>query len=107
MQASQTILVYDAITALTERMLLTAKAEDWDALTDLEAQCAQHMQQLKYMPQAQPQGADADAPELMRIQGILANHAQIRALVSARMEALNAMINHAQNDSKLSNAYQV
>ena len=50
MAYQNTMDVYDAIEVLSNQMLDAAKKEEWDALSDLESICAQHVQQLCNTP---------------------------------------------------------
>lgn len=105
MAYQNTIHIYEAIESLSDQMLTAAKNQDWDKLTELEKNCAQHVQQLKYYQNVLPLSKDLQAQKKTSIQHILANDSQIRDLVSPQMASLSALISSAQNGKKLSNKY--
>ncbi len=105
MAYQNTMDVYDAIEVLSNQMLDAAKKEEWDALSDLESICAQHVQQLQYYQNVLPLSKDLQAQKKSSIQRILANDSQIRDLVSPKMASLSALIKSTRNGKKLSSTY--
>lgn len=106
MMSSQDIItLYEAMSAITGEMLTAARAEDWELLITLESRCAAHVQAL------QEQEAVALLSSLERerkagiIQKILADHREIRALAEPWMAQLSTLMNSANTERKLSEAY--
>jgi flagellar protein FliT len=97
--------IYNAIETLSNQMLAAAKKEDWEKLVELEKNCAQHVQQLKYYQNVLPLSKDLQEQKKSSIQRILANDSQIRDLVSPQMASLSALISSTQNGKKLSSKY--
>ncbi len=100
-----TIALYEAVAGLTKQMLLAAKQQDWDKLTELERSCAQHVETLKIIEDALPLTSDARERKVASIKSILADDREIRNLVSPWMVRLNSMMNSNQTEKKLTSAY--
>lgn len=105
MEYQNTIALYEAVAELTNQMLLAAKRQDWDKLTELERICAQHIESLKIIKDALPLPSDARERKVASIKSILADDREIRNLVSPWMVRLNLMINSGQMESKLKRIY--
>lgn len=105
MEYQNTIAVYEAVAKLTSQMLLAAKQEDWDQLTNLEHSCAQHVEMLKVIQDATPLPKDATERKVASIKSILADDREIRNLVSPWMVRLNAMLNSNHMEKRLTRSY--
>ena len=96
------ISLYETVASLSARMLAAARAEDWDQLRSLEAQCAA---QLRLLPQPAPalDGA-ARAHKIRLLRQILAHDRAIRDLTVPWMRQLSALIMNTGNARKLGTA---
>jgi flagellar protein FliT len=105
MEHQDAIVVYETVAGLTKQMLLAAKQQDWDSLTELEAHCAQHVATLKLTESALPLPSDARARKLASIKSILADDREIRNIVSPWMLRLNSLMGSIHMENKLTRAY--
>lgn len=105
MEYHNTIVLCEAVAELTNQMLLAARQQDWDRLTELESSCAQYIEQLKMMKDALPLSSDAQQRKVASIKRILADDREIRNLVSPWMARLSSMINSSQTEMKLTRFY--
>ena len=105
MEPQDTIVVYETVAGLTKQMLLAAKQEDWDALAELEAHCAQHIATLKLTESALPLPSDIRTRKLASIKSILANDREIRNIVSPWMVRLNSLVSSLHMENKLTRVY--
>lgn len=105
MEHHNSIALCEAVAELTNQMLLAAREQDWDRLTDLESSCAQYIEQLKIMKDALPLSSEAQKRKVASIKRILADDREIRNLVSPWMARLSVMINSSQTEKKLTRAY--
>lgn len=87
--------LYETVAGLTGRMLAAARAQDWDQLRSLEAQCAA---QLHLLPHPVPAlERDARAHKVRLIQQILAHDRAIRDLTMPWMRQLSALLANSDN----------
>lgn len=105
MEHQDTIVIYETVAELTKKMLLAAQQQDWDALAELEANCAQQVATLKLTENALPLPSDMRARKLAIIKSILANDREIRNIVSPWMVRLNSLMNSLHMENKLTRAY--
>ncbi|ADI29382.1 flagellar protein FliT [Methylotenera versatilis] len=105
MEHQDTIVIYETVAELTKKMLLAAKQQDWDALAELEASCAQQVATLKLTENALPLPSDVRARKLASIKSILADDREIRNIVSPWMVRLNSLMNSLHMENKLTRAY--
>ena len=105
MEHQDTIVIYETVAELTKQMLLAAQQQDWDALAELEANCAQQVATLKLTENALPLPSDMRARKLAIIKSILANDREIRNIVSPWMVRLNSLMNSLHMENKLTRAY--
>lgn len=105
MEYPNTIVIYETVAKLTNQMLSAAKQQDWDRLAELEAQCAECVENLKMVEDALPLAAEARERKVASIKSILADDREIRNLVSPWMVRLNTLINSYHTESKLARVY--
>lgn len=105
MEHQDTIMVYEKVAGLTKQMLLAAKQQDWDSLTELEIYCAQQVATLRHTESALPLPSDIRARKLASIKSILADDREIRNIVSPWMLRLNSLMGSLHMESKLTRAY--
>lgn len=97
--------MYERVSCITDQMLTAARADDWDALIALEAQCALHIDMLRQ------QESGVILPEVERdlkariISKILADDREIRSLTELWMVKLSALLSSTGTKRKLSQAY--
>jgi flagellar protein FliT len=103
MEHQDTIVVYETVAGLTKQMLFAAKQQDWDSLTELEANCAQLVASLKLTESTLP--SDIRARKLASIKSILADDREIRNIVSPWMLKLNSLMGNLNKENKLTRAY--
>jgi len=103
MEHQDTIMVYETVAGLTKQMLLAAKQQDWDSLTELEAHCAMLVASLKLTESTLP--SDIRARKLASIKSILADDREIRNIVSPWMLKLNSLMGNLHMENKLTRAY--
>lgn len=105
MEYQNTIAVYEAVAKLTSQMLLAARQQDWDKLTNLEHSCAQHVEMLKVIQEVTPLPKEARERKVASIKSILADDREIRNLVSPWMVRLNSMISSNHMEQRLTRTY--
>ena len=105
MEHQDTIVIYETVAELTKQMLLAAKQQDWDALAELEANCAQQVATLKLTESVLPLPSDVRERKLASIKSILADDREIRNIVSPWMVRLNSLMNSLHMENKLTRAY--
>ncbi len=106
MNSAQTLMTYDAILAITSRMLSAAQNNKWDQLILLEQECRKLTEMLiKHDPEP-----ILDKELLQRkvkiINQILTDDAQIRAITEPWMIKLQNMLNTNGHTRSLQQAYQ-
>ncbi len=106
MEHQNTIVLYESVADIMKQMLHAARMQDWDALTELEGHCAEHVATLKTIEHAlQPLPNDALKRKVASIKSILAHDREIRNLVSPWMARLNKLMNTQQTEQRLTQAY--
>lgn len=106
MDSRQTIALYEALSAITGKMLAAARAEDWELLAALEERRSAHVQTLKEKA-GQEQALTSQQREQVIgiIQKILADDLGIRQSGNARLAQLSSLMHSAQTERKLSDTY--
>ena len=89
--------LYESVAELTNQMLLAARNQDWDQLTELEISCADYNEQIRDYVELEPLTGQAQSRKLKSIKLILANDREIRDLMAPWMMKLNSMLNHKGN----------
>jgi flagellar protein FliT len=105
---AEIVALYEAMSAITGAMLVAARAGEWDALAALvESRCAAHVQTLREQGQEsqQPLPGTERAQKIKIIQKILADDLEIRTLTKVQMAQLSTLMNSANTERKLSEAY--
>lgn len=105
MNSEEILALYEAVSGITDQMLVAARQGDWDLLIALEEHCARHVQTLKDgEPPIPLTGASRDR-KVQIIHKILADDRKIRDLAEPWMAQLAQMINSTRAERKLSSAY--
>jgi flagellar protein FliT len=105
MEQQSTIVIYETVAGITNQMLLAAKQQDWDALAELEAICAEQVARLKIIEDTTSLASDVRARKIASIKSILANDREIRNIVSPWMVRLNSLMSSLHMEGKLTRAY--
>ncbi len=105
MDSQEIIGLYETVAEITDKMLIAARAGDWDQLSTLESYCAIQVATLKKnVPPVALTGSMRDR-KVEIIQKILADDREIRSLTEPWMAQLAALINSSGTQRKLINAY--
>ncbi len=104
MEYHSTVMLYESVAQIMKQMLHAARMQDWDTLTELEHDCAQHVATIKALEE-QPLPSDALQRKVASIKSILADDREIRNLVSPWMARLNALMSSNQAEKRLAQAY--
>lgn len=105
MSSEEIISLYQAISDITDQMLVAARAHDWEHFCELEAHGASHVRTLRRHDAG---GALPDAVREQKVRiihEILAHDRAIRDITEPWMARLAALINSAGAEQKLSRAY--
>ena len=97
--------LYAALAGVTGQMLAAARAEDWDALVPLEANCAAKVQALQRNEAGTVLSDKQGKKKTALLAQMLADDEDIRPLVAARMTQLSQQMNSTSTERKLSRAY--
>ncbi len=96
MEYQNTIVIYEAVAQLTHQMLLAAKQQDWDKLTELERRCLQYVEKLQTDEDSASLSSELYERKLASVMRILADDREIRNLVSPWMSRLNLLMGSNQ-----------
>ena len=103
--ASPVLDLYEAIAAVSARMLEAARAGDWDGLLAAEADCARLVERAR----AQPANLRLAEPEQRRrhelIRRMLADDAEIRARLQPGMAQLEHLLHAADRRRRVERSY--
>lgn len=101
-----TIETYEAILAITDRMLQAARRSDWDKLVALELDCKQLTGQLIERHAHQVLTDEQQKKKIKLIHQILERDAEIRAVTEPWMTHLQNMLASNSRKRKLRQSYQ-
>lgn len=105
MTSQEIVATYEAMTQITEQMVVAASAGDWSRLVLLEQQCAGYVRALKDSePPAALEGASRDK-KVEAIRKMLADDRKIRDLTMPWMAKLAGLINSTGTERRLARAY--
>ena len=93
------LTLYESVAEVTSQMLVAAKQQDWDRLSELEGYCGTYVEKLKAFEELEPLTGDAYARKLACIKQILADDRQIRNLMAPWMVKLNSMLNKSHTEN--------
>jgi len=106
MNSAQILMTYDAILAITSKMLAAAQNNKWDQLILLEQECRKLTEMLiKHDPEP-ILDKELLQKKVKIINQILADDAQIRAITEPWMIKLQNMLNTNGHTRSLQQAYQ-
>ena len=107
MTNQQVIDTYEAMQALTARMLVAAGNADWDELETLEQQVSRHTQRLKDNEEKVVLESAGRLRKVQLIKQMLEDDRKIRDLAMPWMAQLTKLINSTGTERRLANAYSV
>ncbi len=107
MNASQVILNYESLSALTGRMRDAAEHGEWDALVNLEQQCSHQVETMKPADAATALDEASRQRKIQLIKKILADDAEIRNRTEAWMGQLQRLMQNSRQERQLHRAYGV
>lgn len=93
---------YEAIAALSSRMLETAQAGDWDKLAAL---CNEYHDGVEQLRKLEPLDTDQRSARRVLLTRILENDARIRSLLAPELDRLGQMISTFKRQRALLRAY--
>jgi flagellar protein FliT len=105
MDSQQILSTYEAVSALTGKMLAAAQVRDWENLARLESDCASHVRRLRDVEADAPLSGETRERKVAIIHQILAHDRAIRDLTEPWMAQLSALMNNAGTERKLAVAY--
>ncbi|MES2534924.1 MAG: flagellar protein FliT [Pseudomonadota bacterium] len=105
MRIEEVITLYQAVSDLTDQMLVAARARDWEQFCELESNCASHVEIIRNQDTAVALPDPVREQKVRIIHQILAHDRAIRDITEPWMAQLSAMINSAGAEHKLSKAY--
>lgn len=106
MNSAQTLMTYDAILAITGKMLAAAQNNKWDQLILLEQECRKLTEMLiKHDPEP-ILDKELLQKKVKIINQILSDDAQIRAITEPWMIKLQDMLSTSGHTRSLQQAYQ-
>ncbi|OYO30439.1 flagellar protein FliT [Janthinobacterium sp. PC23-8] len=107
MTDQQVLATYEAMRALTARMLVAASHAEWDELEILERQISDHAQRLKDNEEQVVLESAARLRKVTLIRQMLEDDRKIRDLTMPWMAQLSKLINSTGTERRLANAYSV
>ena len=105
MNSEEILALYEAVSRITDQMLVAANQGDWDRLIALEEHCARHVQTLRDGEPPIPLTGQNRERKVQIIHKILADDRKIRDLAEPWMAQLAQMINSTRAERKLTSAY--
>ena len=106
MNALELIAAYERILEITEAMLATAKAGDWDRLVQLEKTCRGEVDRLVALGENGPRLSEPlRVRKAQIVKRVLAGDAEIRRIAEPWMDQLAQMIGHIRNEQRLLRSY--
>jgi flagellar protein FliT len=106
MDASQVIMNYESLSALTGQMRDAAVHGEWDQLIGLEQQCSRHVAAMKPVDAAAGLDEPARQRKIQLIKKILADDVEIRDRTEMWMEQLQRIIQSNRHEQCLQQAYR-
>jgi flagellar protein FliT len=105
MDSDQILAMYEEASRLTHKMLLAARANDWDRLVAYEKVCSVRFERLISEQPRQPQSAEFQRRKGALIRAMLDDDAQIRLVVEPWLKTLSMLIGNTRQRSRLNQAY--
>lgn len=107
MNASQVIVNYESLSALTAQMRDAAAQGEWDALVGLEQQCSRQVAAMRPLDTVTALDEPSRQRKIQLIKKILADDADIRNRTESWMAQLQRVMQSNRQEQRLSQAYGV
>nr|WP_198980482.1 flagellar protein FliT [Herbaspirillum sp. ASV7] len=107
MTGDDVIAIYESISQLTDQMLGAARAADWELLSALEAQCGNHIANLRICEDNIALSQAQRDQKVVFITRILEDDRDIRNLTEPGLRKLSALIQSNHTERKLLNTYGI
>lgn len=107
MDSTQIIHTYEAILAITNKMLTAAQKNEWDTLIKLEHECKQLTNELMRNEQEAILSHEQQQKKLEIIHQVLDDDAKIRSITEPWMEKLQDILCTSERKRNLQQAYEV
>lgn len=105
-QEDSVLRYYESIAGQSQRMLLAAKAGDWEDLCAAEKECARLIDHLKQLGEQPPMNSTERERRMQILKNILAEDAQIRDLTEPWLKQLENLLHSAGNTRRLGGSYR-
>lgn len=105
MSASQIIVHYESLSAITDQMREAATRGEWDQLIDLERQCSRHVAAMKPADAVAMLDGPSRQRKIQLIKKILADDAEIRNHTEVWMGQLQRIMQSNRQEQRLQHAY--
>jgi flagellar protein FliT len=105
MNSLELISLYENVATITTNMLDAARTNDWDLLTQLEADCASRVQLLRDHELPLDLPSDIRDKKINIIKKILADDKEIREITEPWMAQLASLMKSSSTNLKLSKTY--
>jgi len=105
MSASQTIVNYESLSAITNQMREAATRGEWDQLIGLEQQCSRHVATMKPADAVATLDESSRQRKIQLIKKILADDAEIRNHTEVWMGQLQRVMQSNRQEQRLQQAY--
>ena len=98
---------YTRMTDASARMLVAARANDWDAVCEAEKECAALIAELRTMGDLSPRDPQIRQEKMRLMRQVLADDAQIRNLSQPWLNKLDAILRAPHTAARLNRVYDV
>ncbi|MFZ6817465.1 flagellar protein FliT [Undibacterium sp. Ji22W] len=105
MNSFELINVYEKVAQITADMLLAARANDWELLSQLEDNCSGQISTLKEFEGPTELPIELKTKKIMIIKQILADDRAIRDITEPWMQNLANLMKSSSTSRKLSQSY--
>lgn len=105
MSASQIIVNYESLSALTAQMREAAVQGEWDKLVSIERQCSSHVATMKSADAVTTLDESSRQRKIQLIKKILADDAEIRNHTEVWMGQLQRIMQSNRQEQRLQQAY--
>lgn len=96
---------YESIAGQSQRMLLAAKAGNWEDLCAAEEECARLIEHLQQLGDKPPMSSSERERRMQILKTMLAEDAQIRDLTEPWLKQLENLLHSAGNARRLGGSY--
>lgn len=105
--ASQVVMNYESLSAITSQMRDAAVQGEWDQLASLEQMCTRHVATMKSVDAVASLDEQSRQRKIQLIRKILADDAEIRNRTEAWMGQLQRIMKSGRHEQRLQQTYGV